>query len=45
VKTAWPFSTQRRQLELELEDLPLPDEKGCELGWKREGDLSKEFFL
>jgi len=31
----WPFSAQMRQWELEEDAaLPLPEGKGCELGWK-----------
>jgi len=34
-----------RQLEEKEEDLPLPDEKGCEVEWKRElGGLNFVYF-
>jgi len=45
VKTVWPFSVQMRQLELEEGDLPLPDKKGCEFDWKREGGLNEGLLL
>ena len=40
-KTVWLLLVQMRQLEVEEVDLPLPDEKGCELAWKREGVLER----